>query len=659
MLLADGAISRGAHTRGKIRAAAITQTTANKTFKRQNETIISGFFTEDIDSMPFNDKAPVQRVQIKGSGEDRLFFLGRDFGAGQRTERAYAGTEDGVPVTCGGADDSLALGAAVRAARNGWVLIGPGQTCAGRDINIENLHISKGGLLKPIASHTITISGSFEAGAYQTFTNALPGQGTISFAGNKSMVAVYPQWWGARADASTDCTGPIQSAINAAGSVGQGAGDLESLVLFASGIYLTGNLEIDRGAAEINNRIGLIGSGTRSTVLRAKPGTSQLLRIQGKDPDHVNSGTLIRDLQFQGNQLAVPLVKMKNVGFSRLENVTFQDNRANALTLERVHQTTFDQLYFANVGGTGSRNGVILIDTGSIDAGSELRFRDIVIEAFVGRGIEFVQSSPSRVSTYQVVFDNLKIEDGGDGRPSAGGDYQVILENVDHIKFQNSFFASKALGRDSNTLQNAQIYVAADVRDLVFSNTVFFNNADLNQPTAITSYVYIDGNKNGVRFISPLFRETHFRQSYCIYAQAPADNIVVIAPEFINWSFNPTTPQNVAFSNSTSKVSVFNFGSSVELGTRAGANGAPLNQVLSGTTESIGGSVRASSCLSGTANVPGTSTSMVAIASPAIYQGAGIRVSARVSSPGVVTVYVCSDTGAMAIPSTYAVRVLP
>lgn len=113
-----------------------------------------------------------------------------------------------VVAKCAGTDDSSALIDAVKTANGGFVVITAGQTCAGRDISIPDLQIEKGGLLKPVTSHTVTLSENFEAGPYQVFTNALTGQGTISFSGNSSLREVYPEWWGG----ATGVSGLIQMA---------------------------------------------------------------------------------------------------------------------------------------------------------------------------------------------------------------------------------------------------------------------------------------------------------------------------------------------------------------------------------------------------------------------------------------------------------------
>jgi hypothetical protein len=129
--------------------------------------------------------------------------------------RAPAGV---VILRCTGGDDTAALETSVTAAQGKTIVITNGQSCAARDITIPNLRIEKGGLLKPLSSHTVTLSGRFEAGPYQSFTNALAGQGTISFAGNRSVEAINVQWWGATArlaaDQAKDDTRALQAAFS-------------------------------------------------------------------------------------------------------------------------------------------------------------------------------------------------------------------------------------------------------------------------------------------------------------------------------------------------------------------------------------------------------------------------------------------------------------
>ncbi len=117
---------------------------------------------------------------------------------------------------CAGTDDSTLLSGAVSTASGGWVVIPNGQTCAGSDISIPNLRIEKGGLLKPVTSHTVTLT-NFQAGNYQVFTNALATQGTIAI----SNTIINPLWWKTNTTpGTTDMTTGFQAALTASGGVG-------------------------------------------------------------------------------------------------------------------------------------------------------------------------------------------------------------------------------------------------------------------------------------------------------------------------------------------------------------------------------------------------------------------------------------------------------
>jgi hypothetical protein len=92
------------------------------------------------------------------------------------------------------------------------VVIGAGQTCAGKEVTLANVRVEKGGLLKPVSSHSIKLSGVFEAGDYQTFTNALPGQGKVYLSAN---IEARPIWWGANSEPGvTDITTATQAALD-------------------------------------------------------------------------------------------------------------------------------------------------------------------------------------------------------------------------------------------------------------------------------------------------------------------------------------------------------------------------------------------------------------------------------------------------------------
>ncbi|MDF2725954.1 MAG: hypothetical protein K0Q59_5632, partial [Paenibacillus sp.] len=78
------------------------------------------------------------------------------------------------------------------------------------------LIMDQGAVLTPDAAVVVTIAGTLQAGLYRIFA----GDGTI--AGPIRVEALYPQWWGAKADGANDDTAAINSAIRCANGAGGG-----------------------------------------------------------------------------------------------------------------------------------------------------------------------------------------------------------------------------------------------------------------------------------------------------------------------------------------------------------------------------------------------------------------------------------------------------
>lgn len=77
-------------------------------------------------------------------------------------------------------------------------------------INAGALIFSKGAMLSIDSGVTVTINGTIQAPLAQIFS----GLGTVSLGGN--LLEVYPQWWGATGNGTTDDTTAIQSAATSA-----------------------------------------------------------------------------------------------------------------------------------------------------------------------------------------------------------------------------------------------------------------------------------------------------------------------------------------------------------------------------------------------------------------------------------------------------------
>lgn len=97
---------------------------------------------------------------------------------------------------------------------------------------------------------TLTINGSFTANRAQCFA----GSGTVVFGGG-SVAEVYPEWWGAIGDGSTDSVTALQTCIDRVAAMGGGTVSLGN-----------GDYRISTGI-KIPDGVRLIGQGTLSTFL--------------------------------------------------------------------------------------------------------------------------------------------------------------------------------------------------------------------------------------------------------------------------------------------------------------------------------------------------------------------------------------------------------
>jgi hypothetical protein len=129
-----------------------------------------------------------------------------------------------------------------------------------------------GGVLNVASTKTLTISGAVQSPATQIFM----GVGDVVIGNyNTDIREVYPEWWGAKGDDSTDSTASIQAAIDALSSHG-------GVVGFGPGIYQTTALTVqgsDRG-------VFLRGSGRMTSRLRYMSSIGSCITLGlGPDPD--------------------------------------------------------------------------------------------------------------------------------------------------------------------------------------------------------------------------------------------------------------------------------------------------------------------------------------------------------------------------------------
>lgn len=135
--------------------------------------------------------------------------------------KAYGAKGDGTT------DDTAKIADAITAASTsgGIVYFPPGTYLVGSALTFPSnatVEFSNGAKLSVNTGITVTINGPIDAGLYQIFS----GVGSVSM-GSSLIPQVYPQWWGAKADGTTDDRNAVNSAVNA----GKG------IVFFAEGTY--------------------------------------------------------------------------------------------------------------------------------------------------------------------------------------------------------------------------------------------------------------------------------------------------------------------------------------------------------------------------------------------------------------------------------------
>lgn len=229
-----------------------------------------------------------ERSHLKGFyGCNGATYVPETFGGGG------GGSTDPTILACGGTNDTTALSLKVAAA--GGVTIQPGVICAANTVSLTNVRIMRGGLLKVNTGETVTLTGAFQAGPWQVFSNTLLG--TISFAGANKTSRLYAEWWGAVADwngtTGTNNGPPINSALTAIGTLG-GGGTLE---LASAKRYMT-TTELDlindasHGCAYGFTFLGqnpsgdsaLVGNGAGTSIVWNGAGASgRLLKLWSRD----------------------------------------------------------------------------------------------------------------------------------------------------------------------------------------------------------------------------------------------------------------------------------------------------------------------------------------------------------------------------------------
>ncbi len=164
-----------------------------------------------------------------------------------------------------------------------------------------------------IDSDVTVIFGRFIAGLHRVFD----GAGSVEFAPG-AVKEVYPEWWGAVADGSTDCSDAINKAITSGpnepdADPNKPARFYSPRVRFSPGTYSCSDIVLSQ-------EVALVGSGKKTTFLEnnSTEGKSTLNSRSGQE----TYGVTIRDLGFRFATGGSPGYAIK---FTGVKNSTIED----------------------------------------------------------------------------------------------------------------------------------------------------------------------------------------------------------------------------------------------------------------------------------------------------------------------------------------------
>lgn len=208
-----------------------------------------------------------------------------------------------------------------------------------------------GGILAVATGVTLTVNGPLDAGASQVFS--CTGTGTVAFA---KVGKVYPEWFGAAGDGTTDDTAALNLSRDACPTKG-------AVYLTPTRTYKTTGWLIQKDIAVISDSMptSYIGS---ATSLKAAGSQAYVLKFLGNHNYADSFGYVranIRNISINGNLSGGAVISDAALIFetcfnSLAENFTVQDVTGHAIRLRNVHEIRFLNYFILNSGS---------IDTGS------------------------------------------------------------------------------------------------------------------------------------------------------------------------------------------------------------------------------------------------------------------------------------------------------
>ncbi len=145
------------------------------------------------------------------------------------------------------------------------------------------LQIINGGSIVKASTYTLTINGPFEAGLYQVFSGFSVGDVTfLSGAVKGAVKEVYPEWWGAVGNGSTDDSAAIARAAACAKACG-------IPLKFSNATYLVSStIDLTDTVATQNFPMRILGEGRSTTIKTVTTLTNGIFKFGGVGTDDPN-----------------------------------------------------------------------------------------------------------------------------------------------------------------------------------------------------------------------------------------------------------------------------------------------------------------------------------------------------------------------------------
>lgn len=210
--------------------------------------------------------------------------------------------DDGGATGNGSTDDTTAITDAITAAgATGHVLFPPGSYKITSDFAFTaGAHVTfmPGASLTASSAKTVTMNSTISAGLYQIIAGSVTMTFTVG-----ACKEVYPQWWGAKGNDSTECTAAFIAALIAANIIGR--------IYIASGTYkvstpITGWPGETTSYTGLDSGIVFEGAGPGKTIIKYYGSSGYALEIEPSDVllgkscnDHS-----VKNMQFQCSSIA-------------------------------------------------------------------------------------------------------------------------------------------------------------------------------------------------------------------------------------------------------------------------------------------------------------------------------------------------------------------